>query len=878
MQPSPQRPRTILIDTEKPLPASPSPRPVLSSSSSSNSKSVPANFIPKPFVPSMPVPYIPRSNSSAHRKPASNSTTHDARKALVIRGILRTPEERKRFEERKLLEEIAKLPRRPATLLTDALPRNAAPATRTIHGGRAITANTVIGELGQPVIVADLGEGEPNPNDAILVKRGPEEVPPTFMTRAELDRHDQTDRARLLRLACHSTGLASVLAYYYDKRPVPLRAGIQLHPYQVHTLTWMTLREQNAVHGISGGVIGFEPGLGKTITASLHALWSPRPVTGPTLIVAPLNVLKEWRAHFDKFYDVDALGARIVYMHPEFNPNTPFLRATDLRDADLVLTTYEMIMSSLDQTPADEADAGVEYVNDETRKKIASIHLRTHADVNMSDSTVRGVALIHRGVAWGRLMLDESQRIANPLSKGYRAVMAIAAPLRWCITGTIVRNYVTDVWSQMRAVGYDKVAYKTDWNKATAPRLYETHKLSSVVYGLTYEQAGITLPPFTEETVRVSLTPRERTIYDMAERKARTIYLEAASARLAASTALALITRLRRLTVAATLLDTSGAISDSQIEDFDDAIEALFRADTAQRGSDDEDYSRFVASSSDEEEDEYDNDEDDEPARLRPEEKSPTPSEADAQGKKRARDTDDDDENEKSSGSEKRARMGDAKDVSGAEAPTFASSKEALAFCINVEGEGGVGASKIRAIVDVIVRHLSRGPEHKITCFSMWKSALSLVLKAASQHPALRDVKSVQVDGKTTGKARDALLNTFRTDPTVRILGLQGKIGGEGLNLQQATGGVGIEPHWTYQAKKQQRRRFWRIGQDKPTWWYDVIVENTIEARVLAICDEKVKIEEEFKAKRRHGRAAPDAVKAVHGKLLGIVPTAAGKH
>lgn len=726
-----------------------------------------------------------------------------------------------------------------------------------------------LGELNETP-VADINEDAVNPNDDLLVPPAPGKPVPSAIARAELDHHDHTNRAQMLRVACCHAGLAEALDYYYNKRPVPFLPGIKLRVYQMQALNWMALRESHAVHGINGGILGPEMGLGKTLIASAFVLWSKRPKEGPTLIIASLNVLKEWQNHFAKFYDTEQLKGRVVYLHRRFNDNTDTVTAKDLEKADIVLTTYDMMRASyrsLVKNYPDDANSCIQYVNEETQKKIFAFHVRKASDVRTSPAKrFRGVELIHQGMLWGRLMLDESQTAANPSKKTFRAAMAIAAPYRWGITGTIIRNYVYDIWAQMRIIGYDKVPAKKMWTRNSAPRYYRNHQLSSVIYALTYEQAGITLPPFEEVSIKVALTARERTVYELVEAKARAVYLQAAQKTIDPGSVRVMIMRLRQCVIAASLMNAHGAI-DGALEDFDDALEGMFEAgeaasDELESNDDDNDD----AEGGEEDEDDQDDKEGDNDS------SASTPSPA-TRGKKRALDSADDSEKDAS----KRRRTSENSDVSqgsssnssSAEPPAFKTPKQAIHFCVDTEGEGGIHSSKMKAILGAIETHLNRGPEHKIICFSMWSSSLSLLVKAAAAHPTLGSVNAVQVDGSVKGDDRDALFKRFKDDPSVRILAIQGTIGSEGLNLQHATGGLQMEPHWTLQTKKQQRRRFWRVGQDKPTWWYDVIVENSIDQRVLEICNEKIKIEEEFKNKKRRARTA-DADLDTYGRLLGV--------
>jgi SNF2 family DNA or RNA helicase len=747
------------------------------------------------------------------------------------------------------------------------------PATRIIHDQ--------IADQIEPVL--DESDNMPNPNDVLLdydlnpeVNATSKKNPvPTEVSRMELDHHDEKDRARTLRIACMHNGMAESLAYWYKKRPVPYLSTVILREYQVRIMNWMALREKHPVHGIRGGFVAPEMGLGKTITFSSYCLWSEKCAEGPTLIVASLNVLSEWRKHFAKFYDPDMFEKRVVILHKSFNPTMSKLRRVDFQHVDIVLTTYEMVQTSyrhLLKNYPDDADSCIQYRNQDTRKQILYMHVRTANSVRLKENTT-GVNLIHQGMSWGRLACDESQTIANPTSKNFRAIMAVAAPRRWGISGTMVRNYVHDIWAQLRYVGYNKVPIKRMWSRVSAPRYYKTHGLSAVIYALTYEQAGEKLPTFHEENIRITLDERSREIYDLVEAKARKTYQLVLEKQISPASIRVMIMRLRQCCTAATIMNGHGAI-DAILNDVEMDTESFLHAEYESRYEEDEDGADMMNVDKNDEvfDSHYDDDADD----------------ADDDDDEKEEDDDDDDGsmaikvlrgtkrvNARPHGDERQTKRikkeEDAPDMAIVipKLTIFNSNKEMLEFCIRTDGEGGILSAKNRAAVAVVIKHLARGPQHKIICFSMFTKALELLIQALSASPALRGVDIIMVDGKVVGQDRDMALNTFRDKKTSRVLCLQGKVGGEGLNLQFATGGLGLEPHWTYQSKKQQRRRFWRLGQTEETWWYDIIVENTIEQRVIKICEDKIKIEEEFQNRKRGRPTAPSQVN-FYGQLLGM--------
>jgi SNF2 family DNA or RNA helicase len=171
-------------------------------------------------------------------------------------------------------------------------------------------------------------------------------------------------------------------------------------------------------------------------------------------------------------------------------------------------------------------------------------------------------------------------------------------------------------------------------------------------------------------------------------------------------------------------------------------------------------------------------------------------------------------------------------------------------FVSTVLGEGGIYASKIQralALVDTFV-HQPREqdqPPRKMLIFSMFSSVLHLLQLAFAKSEQHRNVRLLRIDGTVKGAlARKAILADFRAyqdGPCVLLL--SGKVGGEGLTLIEATGGILMEPHWNRSDARQQQRRFWRLGQTQETTWWTLRAKDTIETFVLDLCNHKDKLE-----------------------------------
>ena len=171
-----------------------------------------------------------------------------------------------------------------------------------------------------------------------------------------------------------------------------------------------------------GVVLADDMGLGKTLETLAFldcrmqyegARGGP---TGPTLIVAPTGLLKNWRAEHDLHLAGDGLGRTIEAhgagmrrirtttaraRHEMDTEGIPMLDTTALAEADVVLTTYE---------------------------------------------TLRDYQHSFGRVAWRTAVFDEAQKMKNPGTKLTEAALAMNAEFSILMTGTPVENRPSDIW------------------------------------------------------------------------------------------------------------------------------------------------------------------------------------------------------------------------------------------------------------------------------------------------------------------------------------------------------------------------------------------------------------------------------------------------
>ena len=248
-----------------------------------------------------------------------------------------------------------------------------------------------------------------------------------------------------------------------------------LRPYQRVGVSWLSFLDRHRL----GACLADDMGLGKTIQliALLQHERERGDSSGPTLLVAPMSVLGNWKRELERF-------APELVVHIQHGLERPagerFLRAAT--DADIVLTTYAI--------------------------------------------TVRDKDLLSQ-VSWRRVVLDEAQHIKNPPTKQTMAIRALKAEHRVALTGTPVENRLAELWSIMEfccpgylGTGADfrrrfAVPVERNRDKVTGDRLRALVR-PFVLRRLKVDPNVISdLPPLVESRQHVPLSEEQAKLYDI---------------------------------------------------------------------------------------------------------------------------------------------------------------------------------------------------------------------------------------------------------------------------------------------------------------------------------------------------------------------------
>ncbi len=246
------------------------------------------------------------------------------------------------------------------------------------------------------------------------------------------------------------------------QRPPPPGLDATLRSYQQRGFEWLAFLRDAGLHG----VLADDMGLGKTLQALAVLLDSPR--TGPSLVVAPTSVVPSWADETARF----APDLSVAVHH---GPR----RGETFDGVDLVITSYGLLRRdrvALAKTP------------------------------------------------WQWVILDEAQAIKNPASGVARAARALPARHRLAMTGTPLENHLVELWSLLsfcmpgylgsrRAFHARYAAPAAKDGTAAALGALRT-RLRPFVLRRTKAEVTPELPPRTEVNVPVTLSERERRLYD----------------------------------------------------------------------------------------------------------------------------------------------------------------------------------------------------------------------------------------------------------------------------------------------------------------------------------------------------------------------------
>ena len=139
--------------------------------------------------------------------------------------------------------------------------------------------------------------------------------------------------------------------------------------------------------------------------------------------------------------------------------------------------------------------------------------------------------------------------------------------------------------------------------------------------------------------------------------------------------------------------------------------------------------------------------------------------------------------------------------------------------------------AKLELLADLLPALVDEG--RRVLVFSQFTEMLSL---AAEMLDTLA-LPYLTLTGQTPPRQRGAVVRQFQAqgDASAAILLVSLKAGGLGLNLTAADTVIHLDPWWNPAVEEQATARAHRIGQNQPVFVYKLVVEGSIEERMLEL-------------------------------------------
>ncbi len=136
------------------------------------------------------------------------------------------------------------------------------------------------------------------------------------------------------------------------------------------------------------------------------------------------------------------------------------------------------------------------------------------------------------------------------------------------------------------------------------------------------------------------------------------------------------------------------------------------------------------------------------------------------------------------------------------------------------------GSAKLDTCMELVSQAMDAG--HRVLVFSQFTSMLSIIAGRLDKE----GIGYFTLTGSTSKEERERLVKRFQAgEKDVFLISL--KAGGVGLNLTAADVVIHYDPWWNTAAQDQATDRVYRIGQRRDVSVFKLIVEGTIEERIL---------------------------------------------
>ncbi|KAL1968966.1 hypothetical protein VTN77DRAFT_800 [Rasamsonia byssochlamydoides] len=533
----------------------------------------------------------------------------------------------------------------------------------------------------------------------------------------------------------------------------------------------------------SGGILADDMGLGKTIQIISLILVNPQPrtpeSTKTTLIISPVGVMSNWKNQIEAHVkETNAL--RVLVYHGAGKKE-----AANLGQYDVVITSYGAL--------------AMEYNPNDKSKKIPT----------------KGLYSIH----WRRVVLDEGHTIRNPRSKGALAACNLRADSRWTLTGTPIINSLRDLYSQIRFLrlsgGLEDLAVFNSvlirplscGDPDGASLLREMMAAICLRRRKDMSFVNLKLPPLRSHVLRIKFHPHEQEKYEMFQSEAKGMLIDYTKHGNATySHILEVILRLRqvcnhwalcknRVDKLMALLDENKVVdlTPENVKALQEMLQLRIESqETCSICLDTLEQPVITACS-------HAFDRACIEQVIERQHKCPL-------------------------------CRAEIKDTSTLVSPASELGEDTG----GVEVDRDAPSSKIEAMIKILTAQ-GQAPGTRTVVFSQWTSFLDIV----EPHLKRSGIVFTRIDGKMPSVKRDNAITVFSNDPDCKVLLASLNVCSVGLNLVAANQVILADSWWAPAIEDQAMDRVYRLGQTRETTVWRLVMEGSIEDRVLEIQENK---------------------------------------
>jgi len=147
---------------------------------------------------------------------------------------------------------------------------------------------------------------------------------------------------------------------------------------------------------------------------------------------------------------------------------------------------------------------------------------------------------------------------------------------------------------------------------------------------------------------------------------------------------------------------------------------------------------------------------------------------------------------------------------------------------------------KIQKIIDITLNVINN--TEKIVIVSQWVSMLDIIKQIFNNHPILKNIKYVSLQGNMLLKNKTKTIHEFQNNTNIKICFVSLMSSAEGINLISANHLILVDSWWNNSKMSQVMDRIHRIGQTKIVNIYKFQIKSSIEEQIQQLITKKEKI------------------------------------